>query len=179
MGIETVYLGFGSNLGEKRENCYNALLYLKRSPEIFLRRLSSLYKTDPVGFKEQDWFLNGVVELETSLTPGRLFRLLKDIEKRVGRYPTFPMGPRVIDLDILLYGSRIVKDGGLEIPHPRMHERGFVLYPLVEIAPGAFHPVLKKTARELLDSLKDREGVEFWGSFTREELEELGCPSSL
>jgi len=175
---ERVYVGFGSNLGDKRKNCFEALLHLRKSEKVLLRRFSSLYKTEPVGFKEQDWFLNGVVELNTSLPPMHLLLLLKEVERRVGRYPTFPMGPRVIDLDILLFGSRIVKDEGLEIPHPRMHQRGFVLYPLVEIAPRAFHPVLKKTARELLDSLKDRKGVEFWGSFTREELEELGCPSS-
>ena len=120
---------------------------------------SSLYETEPVEFLAQGWFLNCVVEVETDLAPGELMRVLLDIEQSMGRERVAPKGPRIIDMDILLYGWRVVREADLEIPHPRMVERRFVLAPLAEIAAGAAHPVLQKTIAELLAATADRSEV--------------------
>jgi 2-amino-4-hydroxy-6-hydroxymethyldihydropteridine diphosphokinase len=153
-----IYLSLGSNIGARAGNIARALAEL---PEHGVRVVgrSSLYETEPVEFLAQGWFLNCVVEVETDLAPVELMRALLDIERAMGRERVAPKGPRIIDVDILLYGSRVVREADLEIPHPRMAERRFVLVPFAEIAPGGVHPVLKKTVAELLAETADRSEV--------------------
>lgn len=148
-----VYVGIGSNLGDRERNCLRAIdLMEERSLKV--SRRSRTYETEPWGVKDQPRFINMAVSVETALEPRKVLGLLKDVEKLMGRQETVRYGSRVIDLDILLYDSLVVKEPGLEIPHPLMHERDFVLVPLAEIAPEAVHPVIGKTIRELRDKLK-------------------------
>ena len=149
-----VYLSLGSNIGDRAGNIARAVAALA-SHGVRVTRESSLYETEPVDFREQDWFLNSVVEAETDLTPGEVMDALLRIERSLGRRRLVPKGPRLIDMDILLFGSSIVRTPELEIPHPRMAERRFVLVPFNEIAPGAWHPVLKKAIAELLAEVPD------------------------
>jgi len=160
---EVVYLGLGSNLGDKVNNCLRALEDLSSSGQNYIQAISSLYKTKPIGYREQDWFINCVAEVITHLSPRSLLQLLHGIEERMGRRKTFQWGPRVIDLDILLYGAEVIEERGLVIPHPRLHKRGFVLIPLAELAPDLIHPILKKTVKELLEGVEER-GVEFYAA---------------
>jgi 2-amino-4-hydroxy-6-hydroxymethyldihydropteridine diphosphokinase len=147
--MSTVYIGIGSNLGNREENCIRAVeLFEKRG--IPVRKKSALHETKPWGMKGQPLFLNMAIEIETALTPRELLRTLKEMEKEIGREPTSRWGPRIIDLDILLFNATVVDDDNLSIPHPLMHERDFVLKPLTEIAPDAEHPVLHKSIRELM-----------------------------
>jgi len=150
--MSTVHIGIGSNLGDREEHCLKAI---RLFPEkgVLVRRRSSVYETEPWGVKDQARFLNMAIEGETALTPARLLEVLKMIEDEVGRVETYRWGPRVIDLDILLYDDLVMSTPELTIPHPRMHEREFVLRPLAEIAPDKTHPVLKKTVKELLSDL--------------------------
>jgi 2-amino-4-hydroxy-6-hydroxymethyldihydropteridine diphosphokinase len=151
--MATVYIGIGSNLGDRRGNCLRAIeLMEERGLEVKGR--SRTYETEPWGVEDQPRFINMAVSVETDLSPQKLLSLLKETEKLLGRTETVRYGPRTIDLDILLYDTLVVKEGGLEIPHPLMHERDFVLAPLAEIAPEAVHPVMGKTIRELRDGLK-------------------------
>jgi len=161
--VRGVFVGFGSNLGDKVQNCKRAVEALRAAEGVEVLRVSSLWRTEPWGFTEQDWFLNGVLELETDLGPRDLLGILKAIEARLGRKPTFRWGPRVIDLDLLLYGEEVIEEEDLQVPHPHLHERAFVLVPLVEIAPDAYHPLRRRTARELLDALGEVEGIEYFG----------------
>ena len=147
----TVYIGIGSNLGDRAENIRVALRLLKRSDGIRLSSVASTFETEPEGVKEQPRFLNTAACIQTRLTPGELLSTLKDIEKRVGRTPAGRWGPRVMDLDILLYGEKIISGESLTVPHPLMAEREFVLRPMAEIAPAVMHPGLGKTVRELLE----------------------------
>jgi 2-amino-4-hydroxy-6-hydroxymethyldihydropteridine diphosphokinase len=144
-----VYIGIGSNTGNKEENCLNAINLLS-ARGIPVRRRSSLYETEPWGVKDQPSFVNATVEAETDLTPQELIVALKSIEKEMGRQETYRWGPRAIDLDILLYNDLVIDEPDLTIPHPYLHQREFVLKPLSEIAPDKIHPVLKKTIRTLL-----------------------------
>lgn len=148
-----VYLSIGSNLGRREENCLEAVELLKETGMI-VRRISSLYETEPWGMKDQPYFINMVVEVETDLEPEELLKVLKGLERRMGRTETVKWGPRVIDLDILLYNDIIYDSPDLKIPHPLMQERDFVLRPLAEIAPEKLHPLLKKTISELLQDLQ-------------------------
>lgn len=163
MGREVVYLGLGSNLGDKVSNCLRALEDLSSSGQNNIQAISSLYKTEPIGYREQDWFINCVAEVITPLSPRSLLQLLQGVEERMGRSRTFRWGPRVIDLDILLYGAEVIEEADLIIPHPHLHERGFVLIPLAELAPDLIHPVLKKTVKELRKGIEEG-GVEFYAA---------------
>lgn len=134
------YLGLGSNLGDKEKNLRTALLCLDRQQSVRVKRVAPFYLTAPVGFERQDWFLNTVAEVETGLSPRRLLAVLSGIEEKMGRVREIRWGPRVIDLDILLYGDAVVNEPDLVIPHPEMKKRAFVLVPLADLVPGLFLP---------------------------------------
>jgi 2-amino-4-hydroxy-6-hydroxymethyldihydropteridine diphosphokinase len=152
--MKTAYLSLGSNIGD-REAMLQAALDRLHSSDLMVRRVSSVYETEPVDFKEQRFFLNLVAEMETELFPMMLLTRIQKVEFALGRRRTGQAkGPRTIDIDILLYGSARVHSGRLEIPHPRMHERRFVLAPMAELAPDLRHPALRGTMRELLADLE-------------------------
>jgi 2-amino-4-hydroxy-6-hydroxymethyldihydropteridine diphosphokinase len=150
------YIGIGSNLGDREFNCKQAIGLL-RQKGITVSKESSLYETKPWGIRDQPLFLNMAIEIETDLKPFELLRTLKDIENEMGREETFLWGPRIIDLDILLYDNYIVNEKGLRIPHPHMQDREFVLRPLCEIAGDVPHPLLLLSIEELLQRLKSTE----------------------
>ena len=154
--IITVYLSLGSNLGDRQSNLDQALKLI--SERMRLGKVSSIYDTEPIGLTNQPRFLNLACEVFTRLTPEGLLALLKGIEQKMGRYSRSGE-PRIIDIDIVLFGDQVVNTLGLIIPHPKMHERAFVLIPLAEIAPDFVHPVLKKTIKELDKAVKEVQGV--------------------
>ncbi len=147
-----IYLGLGSNVGDSEALLQSALDKLN-GPDLKLRRVSSLYETEPVGLREQRWFLNLVAEFETNLFPKQLLHRIQKIENELGRKRTVRNGPRTIDVDILLYGNFVVSTEELEIPHPRYRERRFTLSPLAELNPGLRDPVTRKTVAEMLADL--------------------------
>ena len=145
---ETVaYLGLGANLDDQEANLGRALDLLSAESGLRLLRCSRIYETEPWGLADQPRFLNSVVEVATTLAPERLLEVCKDVEQEMGRQPGIRWGPRLIDVDILLYGNQVVQLPHLEIPHPRLHLRAFALVPLAELEPDAVHPVLGKTIR--------------------------------
>lgn len=145
------FIAFGSNRGNREENIDRALTLLKKRCTIIKK--SSVHETTPVGYTDQRNFLNGVLMVETALSPEELLHFLQKIEKMLGRIRRIKNGPRTIDLDILFYNDVIIDTEDLTVPHPRIHKRLFVLEPLSEIAPGFVHPVLEKTIRELRNEL--------------------------
>ncbi|MGA2722757.1 MAG: 2-amino-4-hydroxy-6-hydroxymethyldihydropteridine diphosphokinase [Bryobacteraceae bacterium] len=149
--METIYLSLGSNLGDREANLRAAIERLE-APDVRVVRTSPVYETEPVDYTGQRWFLNLAVEAETSLSPMELLARIGKIERALGRVRTVAKGPRTIDIDILLYGDAVVRNATLEIPHPRMAERRFVLAPLADLAPGLRHPVTHRTVREMLDT---------------------------
>ena len=153
------YIGFGSNIGDRLVHIQNAIRALSKTEGITLQKISSIYKTDPVGYEAQAQFLNGVVAIETKLSPLPLLHTLKDIETAIGRKHRTRWGPREIDLDILIYEDLCLQTEKLVIPHAEMHRRRFVLAPLAEIAPGLMHPVLQETVQTLLERLEDNKSV--------------------
>ncbi len=157
-----LYLSLGTNMGDREANLAQAIEQIEAG-RVSITRLSSVYETEPVGLRDQPTFLNLVCVGETSLSPTELLDLLQAIEKRMGRVRTLRWGARPIDVDILLYGDLVLDSRHLTIPHSHMTERAFVLVPLVEIAPEAWHPGLEATARELLSRLEPVGGVHYWG----------------
>ena len=161
MSRHTVYLSLGSNLGDRAVHIERALEGLSaEGVRITLR--SALYQTEPVEFIEQGWFLNIAVEAETELMPRQLLRVIRHIEQQLGRQRIVRAGPRTLDIDILLYGASIISAAELEIPHPRMADRRFVLVPMAEIAPTVRHPVLRLNMMELLAATPDHSQVRLW-----------------
>ena len=153
-----VYLGLGSNLGDRKTNLEKALQLLGQ--RLTIRQVSSLYQTEPVGNKEQPMFFNAVCRAETDLGPLQLLSLIKGIEAALGRVPSFAGGPRSIDVDILLYGDLSMETADLTIPHPRMAERAFVLIPLLELTPELVHPVSGESVKDLVVAVQGQQGVE-------------------
>ena len=154
---ELAYLSLGSNIGDRARNLNAALDRLRALGDVIA--VSSFYETEPVEFTAQAWFLNCTIALRTEKTPQELLAGILEIEQHLGRRREQPKGPRIIDIDILLFGISIVDDPGLTIPHPALHERRFVLEPLAEIAPDAYHPIFKRTIRELRDALPPGQAV--------------------
>jgi 2-amino-4-hydroxy-6-hydroxymethyldihydropteridine diphosphokinase len=149
--VKTVYLGLGSNVGDREQHLRAAIKRLRAVVKVV--RVSPVYETDPVEFTQQRRFLNLVLEAETELFP---MQLLTRTAREMGRVRTVEKGPRTIDIDILLYGKAVVRSGRLEIPHPRMAERRFVLAPLADLAPELRHPVNRRTVREMLDAAPEQ-----------------------
>lgn len=148
-----VHIGIGSNLGERQDNCLKSLEFL-REKGLTIQKVSSFYETEPWGVEDQPKFINLAIEAETNFSPDELLFILKDIENRIGRTKTLKWGPRIIDLDILFYGDEIINTEEIQIPHPLLHQRDFVLNPLDEISPDKVHPVLKKTIRQLMEGFR-------------------------
>jgi len=155
-----VYLALGSNIGDRLANLLTAAAALP--PEVVVRRASTVYETAPWGVLDQPDFLNQVLEVETQLTPVELLAHIKQVEAMLGRAQTVRYGPRRIDLDILFYEDQVIDVQGLVVPHPRLHERTFVLVPLADLAPDFRHPQIGKTVREMLAELDAADVKPFW-----------------
>ena len=158
---QLIYLSLGSNLGDRAANLKRAVELLADAGVRVLRE-SLLYETEPVDFLDQPWFLNCVVEAETTLAPRALLDALQSIERNLGSKKLISRGPRLIDLDVLFYGDKVIHESGMEVPHPRLADRRFVLIPLAELTPELRHPILGRTAAELLVATKDRSVVRPW-----------------
>jgi 2-amino-4-hydroxy-6-hydroxymethyldihydropteridine diphosphokinase len=150
MDNHIIYLALGSNLGDRVQNLKTAITAL--SPQMVLKAKSNVYETLPWGYEDQPKFLNMALKAETYLRPEPLLKHLKRLEIALGRKASFQNGPRLIDIDILLYDDLVLDTSALTIPHPHMHERGFVLLPMMDIAPDLIHPITKKSVREMLEA---------------------------
>ncbi len=160
--METVFIGFGSNVGDRVDFCDRAVTLLSLLPHSRLQGVSLLYETEPVRDRidpGEGWFLNGVVQLETDIAPRSLLTTLQEIERALDRDEDNRSGPRTIDLDILFYGEHVIKELGLTIPHPRLHQRRFVLMPMNELDPLWVHPTLNQSVAQLLAEAKDQSQV--------------------
>ena len=156
MFAHTAFVGVGSNLGQKQDNCLQGIAALTSNGHSRLLNQSRLYRTEPVDYTDQDWFVNGVVQVETCLDPFGLLSELRKIQKQAGRVQdAIRFGPRILDMDIIFYDAAVVDHPDLTLPHPRMHLRRFVLKPLCDMDPALRHPIFDRTVRQLLDSLDD------------------------
>ena len=153
------YIGIGSNLGDKFRHCNEAVEEIARHEDHVILDRSSFYKTEPWGKEDQDWFINSVIQLETTLDAQELLGFLHDIEIKLKRGKREKWSPRTIDLDILFFNDEVINSGGIRIPHPCIQERRFVLVPLSEICPELVHPLLKISIKKLLEKTKDKKEV--------------------
>lgn len=165
----TAYIGIGSNIGDKVGSCERAISEIIKIDRHRLLAKSSFFKTQPIGYKDQDWFINGVIKIETDLSPHELLQHLKSIELALGRKETFRWGPRLIDLDLLFFDQEEIQTTDLCVPHPRLHKRRFVLIPMAEIDRDFIHPVFKVTIQQLLDNLQEDQGVEKFKPFPSDQ----------
>jgi 2-amino-4-hydroxy-6-hydroxymethyldihydropteridine diphosphokinase len=172
-GPVTIYLGLGSNLGDREANLVKALQLL--SERLPVEQISSLYETEPVGYEPQPHFLNAVCCAKTEIGPFQLLSLIKGVEAALGRVPSFPNAPRPIDVDILFYGDLIIETPQLTIPHPRLEERAFVLIPLFELDAALVHPLSGERIGDLAARVQGREGVRKIGEL-RAAFEERSAP---
>ncbi len=157
--MHKAFISIGSNLGDKKGYCQRALEWLGLLPNTVVKRISSYYLTEPVEERGQPWFINLVAMLETKLDCQSLFEWLKRGERVLGRFSTWPKGPRIIDMDLLLYDDCVLNTRRLVVPHPQLHKRSFVLVPLAEVAKRQRHPLFNKTIGCLLEELKFKEWV--------------------
>jgi len=165
----SAYISIGSNLGDKLANCRDGIVGMDQTEGIDVVRVAPCYRTAPVDYLDQDWFINTVAKIQTDLSVFRLLEKLKSIETTFGRKPTsIRFGPRVLDLDIVLFEDVVIQRGNLVVPHPRMHERRFVLQPFCDIDPDVVHPLLGKRITELLALL----------DVTQQPIEEIPCDFS-
>ncbi len=153
--MKTVYLSLGSNLGDRQRHLRDAIALLA-TPQLHVKRVSCIYETEPQDLRTQPWFLNLVLEAETTLFPMQLLSRIQRIETDLGRQRKVVKGPRTLDIDILLFGNFTINSDQLLVPHPHMHERRFVLEPMVELAPNLRHPILRRSMRELLGAVADQ-----------------------
>ncbi len=160
MSSVVCHIGIGSNLGDALQNCKDAIESISRLSSVTLIQPSSFYKTEPVGDIKQEYFINAVVEIKTTLAARELLVSLQMIEKQMGRQRDVKGGPRIIDLDMIFYGQEIIREKGLTVPHPEMHKRRFVLEPLNEIASYFIHPVFGVSVRGLKERLDGTKSVE-------------------
>lgn len=158
--MNKVYIALGSNLGDRQANLMSAILHLSTSG-VSVKRCSSIWETEPVGITDQPWFFNAVAEVETEMPPLELLRLMKRIEQAMGREHAEVNGPRMIDIDLLFYGNECMQSEELELPHPRLQERRFVLEPMMELAPDFQHPVSGLSIKELLTAAPALEMTKF------------------
>jgi 2-amino-4-hydroxy-6-hydroxymethyldihydropteridine diphosphokinase len=154
--MTTAYIGIGSNLGDKLNNCRKSVEMTGRIPDTSVTAQSGFYRTEPVGVEGQDWYVNGVISLSTGLPAQDLLKNLLDIEHIMGRERKKKWDSRTIDLDILLYGQEVIKEKDLTVPHPLMHLRRFVLEPMVQLAPDLIHPILGKSMAGLLEDFREQ-----------------------
>ncbi|MFT4416009.1 2-amino-4-hydroxy-6-hydroxymethyldihydropteridine diphosphokinase [Fredinandcohnia humi] len=171
--VNSAYISLGTNLGDREYYLHSALQAIQNHIEITIESYSSIYETEPVGYEEQEHFLNMVIHVNTKLSPFDLLRVLQDIELHFGRERKIRWGPRTLDLDILLYNQENIETERLIIPHPRMTQRAFVLFPLYEMNKDIQIPTLKRPVSELIDELQDREGVRLWKRRSGEDVFEL------
>jgi len=157
--MKTAYIGIGSNLGEKTDNCLKAVTLMNRMIGCTVIERSNLYRTAPVGVEGQGWYANGVASLSTNLSARELLKNLLFIESEMGRVRRKKWESRIIDLDILIFGNEIIDENNLQIPHPLMHTRRFVLAPMVDVAPDLIHPSLGLSMTELLHRLPNDDQV--------------------
>lgn len=171
---QDVYIALGSNIGDRYEHLMSAIQLLKEHNDIVLISSSSIYETEPIGYIDQQSFLNMVVAIKTTLSPRELLAVTQSIEERCGRTRDVRWGPRTIDLDILLFDQENMMLEDLSIPHPRMWERAFVIIPLMELFPGLYATHLKQSIQEIYKALPDKEGVRIWSpERTEEEFEPI------
>jgi len=164
--LSTAYISAGSNIGDRIGYLQQANILLKDTPGVEVSAISSIYETEPVGYKDQEWFANAVLKIETDLSPSDLLAERLRIESKLGRERKDEerWGPRTLDLDILFYDSEVVSEDDLRIPHPRMHERAYALVPMLELDPDFIHPIIGKTVLEIHNELEEPEEVYLYGT---------------
>jgi 2-amino-4-hydroxy-6-hydroxymethyldihydropteridine diphosphokinase len=166
----TAYLALGSNMGDRFNHLKKALQLLANEKDIEVVNTSSIYETDPVGYEDQDPFLNMVIQVETGLSPEELLKLCLKIENVLGRIREIKWGPRTLDLDILMYNQENIETEDLKVPHPRMHQRAFVMIPLLEINQDIHVPKIEKPMTLWVENLPDKEGVRIWKRINGEDV---------